>query len=38
MAAPVVRCAAMRSVVLGIIVIELLMGGSDDAGRNTATA
>jgi hypothetical protein len=29
---------AMRSVVLGIIVIESLIGGLNDAGRRTTTA
>jgi hypothetical protein len=29
---------AMRSVVLGIVVIELLIGGLNDAGRRTTTA
>jgi hypothetical protein len=29
---------AMRSLVLGVIVIELLIGGLNDAGRNTETA
>jgi hypothetical protein len=29
---------AMRSVVLAIVVIELLIGGPNDAGRDTATA
>jgi hypothetical protein len=29
---------AMRSVVLGIVVIELLIGSLTDVGRGTATA
>jgi len=29
---------AMRSLVLGVIVIELLIGSRYDAGRNTETA
>jgi hypothetical protein len=29
---------AMRSLVLGIVVIELLIGGTNDAGRGRATA
>jgi hypothetical protein len=29
---------AMRSLVLGIVVIELLIGGTNDAGRGTTTA
>jgi hypothetical protein len=29
---------AMRSLVLGIVVIELLTGSTNDAGRGTATA
>jgi hypothetical protein len=28
---------AMRSLVLGIVVIELLIGGTNDAGRGTET-
>jgi len=30
--------AAMRSLVLGIVVIELLIGGTTDVGRGIATA
>jgi hypothetical protein len=29
---------AMRSLVLGIVVIELLIGGTNDVGRGTETA
>jgi len=29
---------AMRSLVLGIVVIELLIGGTNDAGRKSETA
>jgi hypothetical protein len=29
---------AMRSLVLGIVVIELLIGGKNDAGRGIETA
>jgi len=28
----------MRSLILGVVVIELLIGGRHDAGRNTETA
>jgi hypothetical protein len=30
--------SAMRSLILGIVVIELLIGGTNDAGRGTETA
>src|SRR2546423_61919 len=36
--APMLPFWAMRSVVLGIVVIELLIGGTNDAGRGTETA
>jgi len=34
----VVRLPAMRSLALGIVVIELLIGGTTDVGRGIATA